>query len=200
MVNKIITAAESLFMRNGIKAISMDDVSNHVGISKKTLYQYFKDKEELVFKVMEHHMSSENCCMLELTANTNNPIEEMLGISNYVLELLGKINPGTIHDMRKYYRELWEKFTSERNQMISSQIQDNIRRGINEGLYRDDADPEIISLLYITKVTAIINQDLFPPSHFDRKVIFKQHMVYHLNGIASPKGLKLIHQYFYSVA
>jgi len=192
---KILSQAEALFMRVGIKSITMQDLSRELGISKKTLYQYVDNKADLVLKIMYNHAQTEMEAVKKITAESKNAIDEMLEIARYSLEQLREISPTVIYDMKKYYRKSWDIFEKLHQEHSGGVIVKNFNRGVEEGLYRDDFDMDIVSKLYVSKTFLLVEETLFPLRKYDRRHLMNEFIKYHLYGIISPKGKKQLEKY-----
>ncbi len=192
---KILSQAEALFMRVGIKSITMQDLSRELGISKKTLYQYVENKADLVLKIMYNHAEEEIKACTKITAESKNAIDEMLGIARYSLEQLREISPTLIYDMKKYYRKSWDVMERLHQEHAGGVIIENFKKGIEEGLYRDDFDMNIVSKLYVAQTFSLVEETIFPLRKYDRRHLMNEFIKYHLYGIVSPKGKKLLEKY-----
>ncbi len=192
MEDKILEKAEGLFLRYGIKSVSMDDLSGELGISKKTLYQTISNKGEIIEKLLRNHMEETHHCMNEICACSSDAIHAILGIGQYVVSKLRCVSPMVIFDLKKYYRELWDAMETGHRNFIFSLIKGNIERGKREGLYRKEVNADIISKLYVGMTTMVSDRDLFPTEKYDQEVLFKQHITYHLHGVLSLKGMQLL--------
>lgn len=189
---KILERCVRLFMRYGVKSVTMDDVARELGISKKTLYLYFSNKNDLVNKVTEFHFVQENQAMCALSGQSKNAIDEMLNMSRWISTQMTGINPVLIYDLRKHHPEASQLFVSHRNTEIYQSIYNNIKRGIAEGLYREDLHVEIITRSYIGRMEVVIDPEIFPPGSFSFQEIHREFILYHLRGVASKKGLQYL--------
>lgn len=194
--NRILTKAENLFFKYGVKSISMDDLARHLGISKKTLYQSVENKKDLVLQVFQNHANEELEAVIRIRREAQDAIDEMIGVAKYVIPTLRKISPMLIYDMQKYYNEVWQMMEEYNNQEIYKAIKENIERGIREGVYREEFHPDIIAKLYVGKTMVLIDEELFPLQKYNKENLFKEHMQYHIRGIATSKGLKLLEKHF----
>lgn len=197
--NRIIRESENLFIKFGIRCISMDDICQKLGISKKTLYQVVADKEDLVKKVIQHHIAEERTAFKRITDNSENAMDEMFKITQYVLQLLKKMNPATKLDLEKHYREQYLMFKKNQFDFIYNTIKNNLEKGIKDGIYRNDLDTDIIAKLYMTKALIMIDDELFPDEKYDKTKVFVEHMIYHLKGVISDKGKELFNQYIRTI-
>jgi len=193
---KILTQAEALFMRVGIKSVTMQDLSRELGISKKTLYQYVENKADLVLKIIFNHAQAEMEAITKITAESRDAIDEMLEIARYSLEQLREISPTMIYDIKKYYRKSWDVLERLHQEHAMGVIVENFKRGVKEGLYRNDFDIDIVSKLYVSKTFLLVEESLFPLRKYDRRHLMNEFIKYHLYGIVSPKGKAVLEENF----
>lgn len=194
--NRILTKAESLFFKYGVKSISMDDLSRELGISKKTLYQSVENKKDLVMQVFQNCLKKEIEAVIDIRKNAADAIDEMIEVAKYVIPTLRQITPTLIFDMQKYYQDVWQLMEAYNQKEIFKVIKENIERGIKEGIYREEFHPEIIVKLYVGKTQVVIDEDIFPLRQYNKENLFKEHIQYHIRGIATSKGLKLLEKHF----
>jgi AcrR family transcriptional regulator len=194
--NRILTKAESLFFKYGIKSISMDDLSRELGISKKTLYQSVENKKELVIQVFQNLIQKEIAAVISIRKDADDAIDEMIEVARYVIPMLRQISPTLIFDIQKYYRDVWLLCEEFNQQEVFTVIKENIERGIKEGIYREEFHSEIIAKLYVGKTNLVIDEDIFPLKEYNKENLFKEHIQYHIRGIATSKGLKLLEKHF----
>src|SRR6195952_6152171 len=109
-IERIINGAEELFLKAGIKSVTMDDIARHLGMSKKTIYQFFKDKNELVTGLVKKKLMQDENQICMMVDQSNNVIEEMINMMKASEEIFSRINPVVIHDMQKYHPEAWKQF------------------------------------------------------------------------------------------
>ncbi len=192
---EILEGAKKLYMRYGIKSITMDDVARELGISKKTLYQHVENKNDLVMKIIKDHISNEKSCLGAIEGEARDPIEHMLLIARYVLQILREVRPAAMYDLQKYYRDAWSIMDKFQQEHIYKTIRANLEAGIEQGLYRPEIDSDIIAKLYVGKTTVITDEELFPTREYDRDRLFREYITYHLRGILSDKGLEKLKTY-----
>jgi AcrR family transcriptional regulator len=191
---KLIQQASAIFMRFGIKSITMDDMARHLGISKKTLYLYVKDKEELVAKVLDSFCKEEDHQIREIRRTAENAIDELLEIGKWVMQTLQNLHPSVTFDMEKYHPESYRKMQADRFAAVYSHIMSNIKKGQKEGYYRKDINPDIITKIYITRMDAMFSNELFPVNEYRLVDVYQEMFRYHIRGIASEKGLEYLQQ------
>lgn len=191
-LKKILEKVSELYIKYGIKSVTMDDVASHLSISKKTLYKYVSDKDDLVGKVIDIQIEvlrSEMDCK----CNTGlNAIEELLIVSKMINHKMKNMNPGTVYDLKKYYPEHYTRLLNARREKMHSNIINNIRKGKEEGLYRNDLNENIIAKLQISRIENIIDSDFFSVEEFTSDKFFQEIFVYHIRGIANQKGIDFL--------
>lgn len=192
---RIIEKISELFMRYGIKSVSMDDISRQLGMSKKTLYKLVGSKEDLVNKVIKQHLIDEKRDIDEICLHSKNAIHEMLTIGRHVSKVLRQTNPSTVYDLQKYYGQSWAEFESLHQEYVYEVIRNNISNGMEEGIYRDNIDPDIITRFYVGKSFILVDERVFPTAKYSKEQLFLEFITYHIHGIASQKGLELLEKH-----
>jgi TetR/AcrR family transcriptional regulator, cholesterol catabolism regulator len=188
----ILDQAHKLFMRFGVKSMTMDDVATHLRMSKKTLYEHFTDKNDLVEQVVagvcEHHRAHiDAICQRGLNA-----IDENHEITTFIVGQIGGVHPSVQFDLQKYHPKAWGILEHSEQTDIHRCVTGNLLKGIKEGLYRDGLDVEVITRLYIARIDATWDGRVFPPEQFNIKDVLWEHFAYHIRGIASEKGVKYL--------
>lgn len=179
-------------MKYGIKSVTMDDVARELGISKKTLYQYVSDKNELVKKVVEMEMGCRKELFINLDNQKYNAIEEVFEVHKMVQQMLKDYNPSTEYDLRKYYPELYATLTKVRRENVYKNVLENLKKGKKEGIYRNDFNEELIAKVQLSRVEATFDDQIFSQEELLSPEIFYEIFIYHIRGIASEKGLKIL--------
>ena len=188
----IIDKTMAIFMKLGIKSVTMDDISRQLGISKKTLYKFVTDKNDLVNKTLTVACEYENNEIQKICDLGLNAIDEAYEISYYVAEHIKTLHPSIVYDIQKYHPDAWSNFSSMKHDKILSCYSNNMERGIKEGLYRDDLNIPIIANYYIEKFDLMFNEELFPRDQFSAADIYTEMFRYHIRGMASDKGRKYL--------
>ena len=186
---EIIQRVSELYLKYGIKSITMDDAARELDIAKKTHYEHFKDKDELVKQFVEHHMQQMHEEMQKLQTSQVNAIEELLIVSKFITEYLKSISPSVTYDLQKYYPEIWRNINFKQRDRIFQRIRDNMVRGIKEGLYRKDMNIEIIANFYLFRMEMSQTFDLIVESKYTYEELFHTSFNYHIRGIANQKGI-----------
>ena len=191
-LNHILEKVTALYLKYGIKSVTMDDVSRELGISKKTLYQYVSNKNELVKKVVERQLEERNCDMQNLMDQNLNAIEELLEVNIHIIKMMKQNNPSVEYDLKKYYPDLQQKVTEIRRDRMYRSVYNNIEKGKKEGLYLKEIDTDIIARLQISRFENILDDTIFPMEDFTRPRVIYEIFMYHIRGIANEKGIEML--------
>lgn len=179
-----------VFLSQGVKNITMDDVANELHISKKTLYKYVKNRKELVTKTTKLQVLIDTENINEIISKRFNAIEENIEITNYSLVNLSKVNSSVHSDLEKYFIDAWKVWVEYQKSFIYSKVLNNLINGIKEGLYLESINPEIIARIYMSKIDMVFNGDIFPAESFKFSDVYISLITQHMRGIATSKGLE----------
>ncbi|MBK7128503.1 MAG: TetR/AcrR family transcriptional regulator [Crocinitomicaceae bacterium] len=191
---EIIEKATAIYLKYGIKSMTMDEMAKQLGISKKTLYSFVSDKNELVELCVLSQHEGEVCRMAEVSRQNENAIDEMLGISKSVTDTLKKIHPSIFFDLAKYHPNALRMMNEQKRNFIRGCVMDNLERGIKQGLYRNNLNTEVISTIYLATLDHIMLGDLFPESLNSIDNIYREFFRYHVRGIASSNGIEYLNE------
>ncbi len=192
---QIVAKASELFLTKGFKSVTMDDIANEMGISKKTIYQSFKTKTDLISAVGDHIFDAIKCGIHDIRERTLNPIDEFYTINDYVIEHLKDETTAPEYQLSKYYPLIHSRLSSMKYDEIQDCVSENLNRGIELGLYRTDIDIPFVIGIYFIGVGGIRNQDIFPNENFKPKKITHSYLDYHIRGIASEKGIMYLENF-----
>jgi len=191
---QIIADAIKVFMTYGIKSVTMDDIARHMRMSKKTLYQYVSDKNDLVKKCLDHDCQVSEETIKEILTKGMNAIEENFEISKHIVDDLKNIHPSIFYDLEKYYPDAWNTMHELRHEFVAVVMQQNMEKGMKEGLYRSDLDVALMTRLWVSRLNIIFDPNFFSLSDFNLAQVYRQMFIHHVRGIASNEGLKYIEQ------
>jgi len=192
---RILVKSEGMFMQFGIRSVSMDDIANNLGMSKKTLYQYFEDKDELVDAVIEGHISEIQEKCLGCHQNAIDAIHEIFLTMEYITEELTNMNPMLLYDLEKFHYKSYQRFKTYKDQFLAEIIKKNIEWGIKDELYRPDFTVEIICKFRLESMMIPFNVAVFPPGKFKLAALSEEIIQHFVYGLATVKGHKLIQKY-----
>lgn len=185
----ILEKTIELFFEFGIRNLNMDDISRSLGISKKTLYQYVKSKEDLIEKLFYYDEMKWNLEFSRIKADNLNAIEILLKVSLIVYEEMGKLNPKLKFELKKYYEPIYYQFMVRKQNQIFSQMSKNILKGIGEGLYRSDVNIELAAGLYVRNLVDMHNKDYCMIENITFDQVFQVMFENHIRAISSTEGI-----------
>ena len=188
---EIIEKVKDLYKAYGIKSVTMDDAAHHLAISKKTLYQFFQDKDELVSSVVECDFEQKNL-QTYIDSDNLNAIEEVFEYYKMQIRMIKDHKPSFIYDLRKYYPEIFSKVQQRMRDRILNVTILNLKKGKKEGIYRNDLDEEIISRLNLMRIEGIMSGEFFVPGEGLTHKLFTEIYKYHMNGIVNDAGRKIL--------
>ncbi len=188
----LLAKVSVLYRKYGIKSVTMDDVAHELGISKKTLYQFVCDKTELVQKVVEHVRHCNFSSMREKEGTGLNAIEELIEVSQHVNTVMKDHSPTYEYDLKKYYPDIYRNLMSARRELMYESMISNIRKGKKEGVYRKDLDETIIAKLHLLRIENMQTTEIFNEKEMHSQKFFREVFVYHIHGLATDKGLKIL--------
>jgi len=195
MKEKIKITAKELFLNLGFKSVTMDDIANEMGISKKTIYTHFSNKTDLV-----HEVTSSLFCQISegidlICATEKNSIEELFEIKQFVMEHLKDEKSSPQYQLQKYYPKIYATLKKKQYDVMQNCVQKNLKRGVDTGVYRDNIHIEFISRIYFNGIIGIKDNELFPLQKFSMNTLMEYFLEYHIRGICTPKGLETLHKF-----
>lgn len=193
--DRIKQKADELFQRYGIRSITMDEIANQLGISKKTIYHSFADKDELVDEVITDMLSCNKELCNKYRSAASNAVQEVFFSIRMIEEMFENMNPAILFDMERNHPQTFKKFQHHKYFFLFDLIKQNLQQGIKEELYRPDINTEVVAKVRLETMMLPFNQEIFPKSKFNLVDLEKQLIEYYLFGIASLKGYKLIVRY-----
>lgn len=192
---KIISSATSLFFRLGAKGVTTDDISREAGISKKTLYKEFKDKEEIISSVCETTLSAQLSFMEEITITSKDPVHEIILTGNHISKVFGMINPVLLFELKRYYPEAWNLLNQFKKNHVKKILERNLRKGIELGIYRADLNVSLMAYFRLAQFDLALEPSVFPMDKLSLGEIQLNLLDHFLHGITTLKGHKLINKY-----
>src|SRR5688572_15455821 len=192
---KILKGADELFTRYGVRSISMDDIARHLSVSKKTLYQHFADKEDIVTLACKAHIDRYSNEMAEIRDSAKNAIEELANLSVCLKRNMQNMNPSLLFDLQKYHPKAWKVWLDHKHNFIRESIVRNIKQGIEEGNYRPEIKAEVIAAMRLEVIQLAFNEDVFPREIFRLPEVQSEIFDHFVYGIVTEKGRKLYQKY-----
>lgn len=192
---RIIEGAAQLFKLYGIKSVTMDTLAGNIGISKRTLYEVFADKDELLEGVLTYMADKQKSIIQKILAESENTIDAIFRMLEIGREHFQSMSPAFQADLRKYHMEVLMKKNEKCPMPDYTDNVDIIEKGIKEKMFRKNINPEIVTRVLYSMGKITMDNDLFPFDQFTRKEVMKNVFINYLRGIATPDGLKEIDKY-----
>jgi AcrR family transcriptional regulator len=190
--DKIIITSVDVFQRLGARNVTMDDLARALGMSKKTLYQHFSDKKDLIRACMQSHIDRQECGIGDIMCAHSDAEQQVFNVMDYVEKELKSMAGAhrLIHDIQLYFPDTWQLFRKHKEEYVIKILEDNLRKGIEEGVYRPEIDVRVIARIRSAEIDAMINPDIFPMFEYNLHHLFEQLLLYYLYGICNAKGEK----------
>jgi len=195
MKQDILKTAIDLFLNYGFKSVTMDDIANSQGISKKTIYQYFANKTVLVEESVMLMFEIISKGIEDIRNQEMNPIEEVFEIKRFLMKNLKDEKSSPQYQLEKYYPKIFHDIKEKQYCVMKNCVSCNLERGKQMGLFRDNINVEFISKIYFNCIMSLKDKSLFPLEHFSMQMLMNNYIEYHLRGICTPKGLKYLDKY-----
>jgi AcrR family transcriptional regulator len=195
MENRILFKARDLMLRNGVKHVTMDDIANQLGMSKKTIYQFYKDKDALVMAVVNFELEEQSSKCQRTQDTADNAVHEMFMLLEDIQQMFKNMNPMTMNEIAKYYPEAFARIQNHKDEFMHQIIKTNLIKGIEQGVYRKEIDPEILSIYRLETSFVPFNPQLYPFSKFDIGKVTLQIIENFIYGVMSLKGIELMEKY-----
>lgn len=192
---EIIQKVRELYKTYGIKSVSMDDVAHQLGMSKKTVYQFFQDKDELVRAVVECDFEHKQLESRFGKASELNAIEEVVVYYKLQIEIIKDHKPTFAYDLKKYYPTIFEDVKQKMRERILNITKANLIKGKSEGIYRNELDEDIVAKLNLMRIEGIIHGDLFEPEERTSARLFTEIYKYHMFAIVNDRGREILEKH-----
>ncbi len=192
---KILKTSLELFFKYGIKHVTMDDIARELGMSKKTIYQFYKEKDDLVTQLCDTEILVQENIFNTVSETAKDPIHEIMLISLKMREMMQNINPLFFLDLQKFYPQSFKRFQRFKEECAAVSILKNIRKGVEMGIYRPDIDPQFATKYRMAQIDMLMFGNYFS---YEKISFVKTHELMldlFVYGICTIKGHKLINNY-----
>lgn len=192
---KILKIALELFFKFGIKRVTMDDIAKELGMSKKTIYHYYKEKDDLVNQLCIIEMQKQELIFKDIEKQSIDPIHEIIIISNTVSEMMQHINPVFFLDLQKFHSNAFLEFQKFKDNCAYKDLLRNIKSGKEIGVYRKDIDEEFTARYRLAQIDMLMFGNYFS---FEKISFTQSHQLLldmFVHGICTLKGHRLINEY-----
>jgi AcrR family transcriptional regulator len=193
--DRILGKAHDLFMQYGIRSITMDEIAAQLGISKKTIYQFFTDKDAMVEAVVNELINRNEEDYRGFTLTAENAVHEIFVAMDFTQEMLKAMNPQIMYDLEKHHPAAFKRLKQYKYQFLFSTIKENLERGAREDIYRTDLNIDLTTRHRIESAFMPFNQEAFPQNKYPMNQTCQELAILFLHSICNPKGKKLIEKY-----
>lgn len=190
--DRIIEEATKQFFRFGVRNVTMDGIAGELGISKRTVYENFKDKTELIHACLKNLSQQEARRNQEVMDTSENVIDAIFTFMREGIKIMNSISPAFFRDMKKYYKNTWEPFSKANAENTYKLTRQLLEKGITEELFRKDINIAIISKLFYEQMNLIADEKIFPHEEYNHPEVFQNLVIYFLRGISTGKGIEKI--------
>lgn len=184
-----------MFITLGFKSVTMDDIAQEMGMSKKTIYSHFSNKTELVKATTESVFDTISHGIDCICALDRNPIEELYEIKKFVSLQLKNEKVSPQFQLQKYFPEIFNEFKAKHFEKMSTCTLNNLKKGVAQGLYRSNLDVDFAARIYFVGMTGIKDDSVFPVERFPKLYLIEEYLEYHLRGIVTKEGLQILNQF-----
>ena len=195
MKELILNKASDLFLNFGFKSVTMDQIANEIGISKKTIYNFFENKKHLVNVVTNGMFASITLGIKQIKKESLDPISELFDIKLFLIKILKGERTTPLYQLRKFYPETHKEITQKQFDFMTKSAVESLKSGVKLGLFRKDINIDLISRLYFNGMIGIKDQDIFPAEKYEPTFLMLKYIEYHLRAIVTEKGLKKLNSF-----
>lgn len=192
---RILKMASELFRKFGFRSIAMDDIARHLGMSKKTVYQYFTDKDEIVLKAIEMHLAVEKENLKAAQKKAADAIDSLMKINNFLAANVKEANSALIFELQKYHSRAWSLVEEFKGDFLFNIVLEELKTGIDQGIFRSDINPEVIARVRLEEASLPLDDQLFPINRFNPSEVSLTILDHFISGIVTDKGKKLYQQH-----
>lgn len=191
---RIIKGAGKLFYTKGIKRVTMDDLASEIGMSKRTIYENFRDKTEILRATVDFLSDEHNRNVEQMQSESENVMEVIIKILSYGLASIDVVTPMYLEDLQKFFPQVWEETIQKGRKSAQIQLQDLLERGKKEGLFRAEINTKLVSRIFYEQLNLIHSNEAFPIEEFPRKELFENMFLNFARGISTRKGVEVMEE------
>ncbi|RFS23520.1 TetR/AcrR family transcriptional regulator [Chitinophaga silvatica] len=192
---RILETALKMFRIYGVKGVTMFDIARDCGISKKTVYEHFEDKQALVGEGLQQLLTNHGDYLKDNIQTSTNAIEELLNSTRYMTNMAKTLNPVMLHDLQKYHPDIWNNVERFKSDGVLHGIKENLKRGMTEGLYRQTLDINIVARMRQLQLEAAFDPEQYPADLYEMQNVMDQVTAHYILGIATTTGQQMANQF-----
>jgi AcrR family transcriptional regulator len=193
--NNILKTAQELFFRKGIRNVSLDEIASSLKISKKTIYEYFENKDEIVLELVKNHLKQHKEIIEELIGKSENIVEEAMSIVQCSSEMMNHINPAVFDDLKTVYPKAWNYLEEFKQNFVMDTLTKQLEKGQKQGLIRKDINIKLMAYLRLLQINLIFETDILKKFNVTFNELQNQMTKQFLYGITTDKGRKILEKY-----
>jgi len=190
-MEKILSTCAEMFLTLGFKSVTMDDIAQKLGISKKTLYTHFPNKEALVNACVFYFFDYVTGEIRKITEKTSTPIEELYEIKLFMMQLIKNEKISPQFQLKKFYPEIFKALQEKQMAFMVERMSNSLEKGVALGLFRSSLNIPFVARLYFNGMMGIKDQRLFPAELFQHSQLMADYLEYHLRAICTEKGIAI---------
>ncbi|MDT0648572.1 TetR/AcrR family transcriptional regulator [Autumnicola edwardsiae] len=194
MREKILRTAADMFLNYGFKSVTMDDIAEKIGISKKTIYANFTTKNKLIHATSNYIFDKIYGGIEKIRDKEQNPIVENFEIKRFVMSHLKDEKTTPHYQLQKYYPNIFNSLKNRQFELLQDCVVSNLNRGMETGYYRKDLPLAFISRIHFIGMMGIKDKELFPVKEYSQTQLMEYFLEYHLRAICTNKGLKTLEE------
>ncbi|WP_291949718.1 TetR/AcrR family transcriptional regulator [Chitinophaga sp.] len=187
--------AQKMFRSYGVKGVTMFDIARDCGISKKTLYEHFQDKQELISEALRELLNDHVRFAEKNNSEAADAIEELIKQMQFIRTKARTLNPVMLFEIEKYHPDTWKEVELFRNDCILYGIKENLKRGMSEGLYRKNLDIDIVARMRQLQLEAAFDPIHYPADQYEMNKVMDEVTTHFILGVATLQGHQLAYQY-----
>lgn len=192
---EFLKSATEVYLKYGIKSVTMDEMARQLGVSKKTIYQFASDKNDLVEQCLMLSHLEEDEAIQDIMKAHENAIDQLLGISKFIIAQLRKVHPSIFFDLAKYHPSAMKLMDNHKNTYVCGCIEQNLKTGIAQGFYRKNLSPSVISMMYVGMIDMLMNSEITESFDLRLDEVYSEMIRYHIRGCASEKGINYLQEF-----
>jgi TetR/AcrR family transcriptional regulator, cholesterol catabolism regulator len=192
---RIINKSRELFFRYGVKSVTMDDIANALGISKKTIYLHFVDKDDIVYQLIAEEMSQDKCDWDALENTSIDVIDRMVKSMDLFKQAFTEINPSTLFDIKKYHPRAWDLFQEHKQNFVLEKIKQDLIEGIAQGVFRTEINVELLSRMRLEQIEMGFDPTIFSQTQFSLVEVQIELLDHFIRGVLTHKGTLIYNEY-----
>lgn len=184
----VVVAAAKAFTLKGVRTVRMDDIAAGLSISKRTLYELFHDKEDLLLDVMKLHREEMQEYMTKVASKAENVLEVLLKFYQRSVQDFQNINRRFFEDMEKYPKV--RNYIEESRKENLDSAMEFYRKGVEQGIFRKDVNYDIVRAIVFEQMDTLVRSELC--KSYSLAEIYETVVFMHMRGISTEKGLKIV--------